>query len=193
MTDDYWYQQRYDDMFYATHSRMPGERPSRVEIDPNVRIGRTITFSGFDDCDRVPSVGEPVVVYESEAGIEGPAVCSGIDEAKRLVYLDVDWARLAATDTLFLIWSHKHGMWWRAREVGYTRRFILAGCYTHADAQRISERSCYAWLRGLPTPGDLPPSVVIPFSTALNEVEAAASVADATQAAVDERGPVPRS
>lgn len=70
------------------------QQAARVQIDLNVRLGRTRTFSAFRHCDRIPAVGEPVVVYEPEAGIEGPAVCSGIDEDKQLVYLDVDWPGL---------------------------------------------------------------------------------------------------
>jgi hypothetical protein len=73
---------------------LAGGLPARVEIDLNVRLGPTRTFSGFRHCDRIPQVGEPVTVYESESGIEGPAVCTGIDETKQLVYLDVDWTAL---------------------------------------------------------------------------------------------------
>ena len=73
---------------------LAGGLPARVEIDLNVRLGKHRTFSGFRHCDHVPAVGDPVTVYESESGIEGPGVCTGIDEAKQLVYLDVDWDSL---------------------------------------------------------------------------------------------------
>ncbi len=96
-----------------------GTLPARVSIDPNVRVRGNQTFTGFDDCDRIPAIGEPVTVYEDEAGIEGPAVCAGLDEAKRLVYLDVDWANLvcrtcrntgfACEDHPQLPWEGAHG------------------------------------------------------------------------------------
>jgi hypothetical protein len=66
----------------------------RIRIDPNVRVRGNQTFSTFDDCDRIPAVGDQVTAYEDEDGIEGPAVCTGIDEDKRLVYLRVDWSAL---------------------------------------------------------------------------------------------------
>ncbi len=70
----------------------------RVRIDPNVRVRGNQTFSTFADCDRIPAVGDKVTVYEDEADIEGPAVCTGLDEGKRLVYLAVDWTLLTPTE-----------------------------------------------------------------------------------------------
>lgn len=79
---------------------LAGGLSARIRIDPNVRLGKNRTFSGFEDCDRVPVIGEHVTVYEDEKpadAIEGPAVVTGIDEGKRLVYLEVAWDRLHAT------------------------------------------------------------------------------------------------
>lgn len=90
------------------------QKPARVEIDPNVRVRGNQTFSTFEDCDRIPAVGEPVIVYESEAAIEGPAVVTGLDEGKRLVYLDVDWSSLTCRtcrDEGFACESHPERPW----------------------------------------------------------------------------------
>lgn len=73
---------------------LAGGLQARCEVDPNVRVRGNQTFTRFADCDRVPAIGEHVIVFESEADIEGPAMCTGLDEGKQLIYLDVDWARL---------------------------------------------------------------------------------------------------
>ncbi len=65
----------------------------RVRLDLGARAG-TRTYAGFEDCDTIPSIGQAVTVYEAEAGIEGDATVTGIDEGKQLVYLDVDWPGL---------------------------------------------------------------------------------------------------
>lgn len=73
---------------------LAGGLPARVGIDPNVRLGLRGTVTAFRHCDRIPSIGETATVYEPEAGIEGPAVVTGIDERRELIYLEVDWSRL---------------------------------------------------------------------------------------------------
>lgn len=73
---------------------------ARVEIDLNVRTRRGLTPAGLEDADGVLADGDSVDVFESEDGIEGVARVVGIDQRRRLVYLDVDWASLrdVATD-----------------------------------------------------------------------------------------------
>jgi hypothetical protein len=71
---------------------------ARIAIDPNVRIGADLTYSGFEDisgaaADDIPR-GTAVEVYEAESGACGPGVIAGRDFARRLVYVRVDWASL---------------------------------------------------------------------------------------------------
>jgi hypothetical protein len=56
-------------------------------------------------------------------------------------------------DGVYLIWSHKHGKWWKPFELGYTRRFSEAGLYSRADALQICNRSIpgAAQIKALPT------------------------------------------
>ena len=41
----------------------------------------------------------------------------------------------------YLIWSHEHGMWWRAGGYGYTPRLSEAGRYDHDHALEVCTRS----------------------------------------------------
>ena len=66
----------------------------RVEIDPNIRAKGNQTLADYGDADGPLSVGKPVRVYESEAGIAGDGVVTEIDEQKRLAILRVDWPSL---------------------------------------------------------------------------------------------------
>jgi hypothetical protein len=59
---------------------------ARVRIDRDARI-RGLTFAGFEACTFVPFVGEAVAAYD-ESG-EYPATVVGIDEAARLLYLEL--------------------------------------------------------------------------------------------------------
>lgn len=50
--------------------------------------------------------------------------------------------RTAVTpDTAWVIWSHKHGMWWGPDSQGYTRTLAYAGAYSEAEALRIENHS----------------------------------------------------
>lgn len=41
-------------------------------------------------------------------------------------------------ETRYLVWSHKHGLWWKANECGYTADIWTAGRYDKAGAGRAS-------------------------------------------------------
>lgn len=66
----------------------------RVEIDPNIRVRGNQTLADYGDADGPLSVGQPVRVHESEAGIVGDGVVTELDPEKRLAVLRVDWASL---------------------------------------------------------------------------------------------------
>lgn len=74
------------------------ESVTRIRIDLNVRVGRGLTFSSFDDVEptgpRGLRPGDAVEVYEGESGLRGPARVTELDLARRLVYLEVPWAQL---------------------------------------------------------------------------------------------------
>lgn len=74
--------------------RTDGACRTRVEIDPNVRVGRQRTRTGLEDCHGPIAIGDDVTVYESEAGIEGHGRITDIDYDKKLVWLWVNWASL---------------------------------------------------------------------------------------------------
>jgi hypothetical protein len=44
-------------------------------------------------------------------------------------------------ETAFVIWSEKHGAWWRAHQCGYTKDLHHAGIYRETEALDIAERS----------------------------------------------------
>jgi len=67
---------------------------NRIRIDLNVRTA-TGTFAGFEDADLLPFVGEHVIAFEEETGVEGPAIVEAVEVVSRLVYLQLDWSRLA--------------------------------------------------------------------------------------------------
>lgn len=43
----------------------------------------------------------------------------------------------------FLLWSNKHGMWWRPEARGYTPDVAYAGRYTEQEAVERVVRSAY--------------------------------------------------
>jgi hypothetical protein len=67
-------------------------RATRVRIDLNVRARHGLVRAGFEDANGPLSVGDEVVVFEPEDGIEGLARVQELDETERFVYLDVDWS-----------------------------------------------------------------------------------------------------
>ena len=71
---------------------------ARIEIDPNVRIGKNLTYAGFEDITGArPSDlprGTEVAVFESESGLHGTAEVAGRDIWRHLIYLKVDWRSL---------------------------------------------------------------------------------------------------
>lgn len=67
-----------------------------VMIDPNVRVGGGLTFSGFEDIvGDLPDHGDRVIVVEPESGITGFGTVERVEFADRLIYLAVDWAGLS--------------------------------------------------------------------------------------------------
>lgn len=58
--------------------------------------------------------------------------------------------------TVFLIWSHEHGMWWRPNSAGYTNYVHEAGQYTEDESADF----CSAATRGWSGDGT-PPEVMV--------------------------------
>lgn len=75
---------------------------TQIEIDPNVRLGGTRTFAGFEHVRGTDGVklyvGEVVEVVEPESHLFGEGMVESIDVERRLVYLDVEWATLKVVD-----------------------------------------------------------------------------------------------
>jgi hypothetical protein len=46
-----------------------------------------------------------------------------------------------STDTAWLIWSHKHAMWWGPHRQGYTSSLPHAGVYSEHEARQIERES----------------------------------------------------
>ncbi len=68
---------------------------TRVEIDLDVRVRGNLTYSGFEDVQgELPAEGHTVEVVEPESELVGQGRVVEIDEERRLVYLEVDWAGL---------------------------------------------------------------------------------------------------
>jgi len=67
---------------------------ARVEIDLNVRVQGNATYTGFEDVQGKIALGDEVVVFESESGVEGTGRVTDIDFRRQLVYLAVDWESL---------------------------------------------------------------------------------------------------
>jgi len=72
---------------------------TRVMIDLNVRVHGNATYVGFEDVDGPIAVGDEVVVFEPESGLEGSGRIVEIDADNELVYLSVDWAGLRPAAT----------------------------------------------------------------------------------------------
>lgn len=74
-----------------------------IIIDPNVRIEGKRTYAGFEDViggfvnDLHP--GDAVTVVEDESDYVGAAIIYGIDAAKELIFLTVDWSSLQPRET----------------------------------------------------------------------------------------------
>jgi hypothetical protein len=54
----------------------------------------------------------------------------------------------------YLVWSHEHGLWWRANRAGYSGTVEGAGRYSRADAIEICAAARNGW------PKDGPPSEI---------------------------------
>ncbi|KZS82297.1 hypothetical protein A4G29_12265 [Mycobacterium kansasii] len=69
---------------------------TEIMIDPNVRVGGGLTFSGYEDVrGPMPVAGQQVLVREPEANLVAVGLVDHIDESDRLIYITVDWAQLA--------------------------------------------------------------------------------------------------
>ena len=74
---------------------------TEILIDPNVRVAGNETFSGFEDVvGDLPSEGAHVRVREPESNIVGQGVVTRVDEGDRLIYLAIDWSKLAPEQVL---------------------------------------------------------------------------------------------
>ncbi len=60
------------------------------------------------------------------------------------------WKREARVD--WLIWSDKHGSWWRPDRAGYTRLISEAGRYTYAEALALCGPAGLPWETSRPIP-----------------------------------------
>lgn len=67
---------------------------TRIAIDLNVRVRGNLTYSGFEDIEGEIPLDGVVDVYEPESGVFGTGRVVEQDIEKRLVYLEVDWAKL---------------------------------------------------------------------------------------------------
>lgn len=76
---------------------------TQIEIDPNVRLGGTRTFAGFEHVRGTDGVklyvGEVVEVVEPESHLYGKGMVESIDVERRLVFLDVEWATLEVVES----------------------------------------------------------------------------------------------
>jgi hypothetical protein len=73
----------------------------RARIDLNVRIGKTLTYCGYDDVtgEMPPSPrGLPIEVYEEESCVKGPGEIVVLDRQRHLVYIKVDWSKLCGEE-----------------------------------------------------------------------------------------------
>jgi hypothetical protein len=69
---------------------------TEILIDPNVRVAGNETFSGFEDVvGALPPEGARVRVREPESNIVGEGVVTRVDEHDRLIYLAIEWSKLA--------------------------------------------------------------------------------------------------
>ncbi|ETW25867.1 hypothetical protein [Mycobacterium gastri] len=69
---------------------------TEIMIDPNVRVAGDLTFSGYEDVrGPLPIAGQQVLVREPEANLVAVGIVRRVDENDRLIYIAVDWARLA--------------------------------------------------------------------------------------------------
>lgn len=78
-----------------------------VDIDPNVRTGRGLTFTGIEDVHGGPiEEGQVVNVREPESGLHGGGLVTSIDHERGLVYLSIAWdtLRLPADIGAFAEW-----------------------------------------------------------------------------------------
>ena len=66
---------------------------TRIEFDPNVRVRGNGTFTWLPEGVSL-RVGDSVVLFEPEGGIEVDGKVTEIDTAKNLVYFTVDWPTL---------------------------------------------------------------------------------------------------
>lgn len=57
---------------------------------------------------------------------------AAVEDAVRTATITVDWPEVERP--VYLLWSNKHSMWWRADAGGYTEDRSQAGRYTRTDA-----------------------------------------------------------
>lgn len=72
---------------------------TRVEIDLNIRVRGNWTLAGLEHADGPVSQGDSVEVYEPESGVTGPGRIEEVDNARRVIFLSVDWGALQLPGT----------------------------------------------------------------------------------------------
>lgn len=88
----------YDRSLGVTEAEMHSTGRARVEIDPNVRLGRDRTFVGFEDVHGIIAPGMEVDVFSGN-WLAGTATVDEVNQAARLVYLRLDWSSLVFNAT----------------------------------------------------------------------------------------------
>lgn len=75
-----------------TIRREPPRQPAtRIQINPNLRLGPVLTVAGFEDADGEPVAGSAVEVYEYVSRMSGTGVIESVDVAAQWIYIAVDW------------------------------------------------------------------------------------------------------
>jgi hypothetical protein len=83
---------------------------------------------------------------EDALGLSGPDIdtlIAAIAEAIATTDITVEWSDQPAPDEepVYLLWSGKHGMWWKPAGWGYTDDKAEAGRFTRLEAMRRVARS----------------------------------------------------
>lgn len=74
---------------------------TQILIDPNVRVEGNETFAGFEDVrGSLPSEGEQIIAIVEDTDVVGLAHVTRVSPEDRLIYLAVEWDRLAPIESI---------------------------------------------------------------------------------------------